>query len=77
MIIINLFSKKTLNVVKFRFAPFRRLYRFVTRRIFLAAIKMAGMDIKWCAEMLWSDTMRVDVEVCRRSVKYWTNHSIN
>lgn len=51
MIIINLFSKKTLNVVKFRFAPFRRLYRFVTRRIFLAAIKMAGMDIKWCAEM--------------------------
>uniref|UniRef100_K1QNJ8 Uncharacterized protein n=1 Tax=Magallana gigas TaxID=29159 RepID=K1QNJ8_MAGGI len=27
---------------------------------------MAGMDVNMCAEMLWIDTMRVDVELCRR-----------
>lgn len=61
MIIIDIFSMKSLNVVWFRYAPFRRLYRFVTRGLFLVVSKMAGMDVNRCTEMLWSDTMRVNV----------------
>lgn len=72
MIFIYLFSMKTLIVVWFRSAPFRRLYRSVTCRLFLAGSKMAGMDVNMCAEMLWIDTMRVDVELCRRYDSYTT-----
>ncbi|XP_052695408.1 uncharacterized protein LOC128173778 isoform X1 [Crassostrea angulata] len=73
MIIIYLFLMKTLIVVWFRSVPSRRLYRSVTRRLFLAASKMAGMDVNMCAEMLWIDTMRVDVELCRRYVNVALN----
>lgn len=61
MNIIYIFSMKSFNVVWFRYTPFRHLYRFVTRGLFLAVSKMAGMGVNRWAEMLWSDTMRVDV----------------
>lgn len=77
MIIIYIFSMKTLIVVWLRSTSFQRLYRSVTRRLFLAASKMASMDVNKCAEMLLIDTMLVDDKVCRRYGKHCTNHSIN
>uniref|UniRef100_K1R300 Multiple epidermal growth factor-like domains 6 n=1 Tax=Magallana gigas TaxID=29159 RepID=K1R300_MAGGI len=44
---------------------------------------MAGRDVNMCAEMLWIDTMRVDIELCRRyknvalNKPAWQSHPYN
>uniref|UniRef100_K1R7C6 Uncharacterized protein n=1 Tax=Magallana gigas TaxID=29159 RepID=K1R7C6_MAGGI len=38
---------------------------------------MAGMDVNMCAKMLWIDTMRVDVDLCRRYDFFFNTRHIN